>query len=70
MPLKKITKIIIINILILIILVIFLEICSGFLRIFYGKILPFLSYIDLNNPEISKPYHPCNEMKTDVLLSL
>ena len=70
MPLKKITKIIIINILILIILVIFLEICSGFLRIFYGKkFLPFLSYIDLNKPEISKPYHPCNEMKTDVLLS-
>ncbi len=70
MPLKKITKIIIINILILIILVIFLEICSGFFRIFYGKkFLPFLSYIDLNKPEISKPYHPCNEMKTDVLLS-
>lgn len=65
----KFIKIISINVLTLICLVLLIELGSGVLRIIAGKefIKPAFFYYKLH--DIDGPMHPCNEMKTDILLS-
>ena len=62
-------KIIIINLLVFIFIIIFLEVGFGILRLFIGKeyFMPQIITGKLEN--ITSPFHPCNEMRTDVLLS-
>ena len=67
---KNVFKNIFINILVLIGLITFLELSSGLGRLFVGKqvYIPFFK-IQKNFNSRYPPYHPCMEMKTDVLLS-
>ena len=59
-------KDILINIAVFIVFVGFIEVGSGFSRIYLGK--EYLPYFSHFLPDENDPSHPCIEMKTDVLL--
>lgn len=63
-------KIITINIVVLLFLLLFLECLSAFIRLSSGKNIKLPNFTGENGVvDFNSPYHPCNEMKTDVLLS-
>ena len=63
-------KLISINLLIFVILLILIEGTSGLGRVILGKNFKFNIVESFTSKEFEGPSHPCNKMKTDVILSL